>query len=67
MFIDLSKAFHAVDHEISLSKLKKYGMNWFLDWFISYLSNRSQCVSFHNNYYSLIIIQSLVVYHKDLF
>ena len=45
IFLDLKKAFDVVPHKILLKKLKKLGIkNNALDWFQSYLNNRSQCV-----------------------
>ena len=47
VFIDLSKAFDTVNHNISLSKLENYGIkNTNLKWFESYLSLRKQFVSY---------------------
>ena len=43
IFIDLKKAFHTVDHDILLAKLRKYGVeNLELTWFTSYLTSRKQ-------------------------
>ena len=45
IFLDLKKAFDTVDHEILINKLASYGIkDNELDWFKSYLCNRSQAV-----------------------
>ena len=50
MFVDLSKAFDTVDHQIVLKKLEYYdnaGNN--LRWLENYLKNRKQFISFDHN------------------
>ena len=47
VFIDLSKAFDTVDHNILLKKLEIYGISdTHLQWFRNYLSNRKQYIQF---------------------
>ena len=49
VFIDFSKAFDTVNHEILLAKLFKYGIRCHsLQWFNSYLTNRLQFVQIDN-------------------
>jgi hypothetical protein len=50
VFFDLKKAFDVCSHEILLMKLSKMGISGIaLDWFRSYLSERSQIVDINGN------------------
>ena len=45
VLLDMSKAFDSIRHDILLSKLQSLGFSQSaLDWFLSYLSDRQQCV-----------------------
>ena len=49
LFIDLSRAFDTMSHEILLRKLNFYGIRGIaLDWIADYLSNRKQFVMYNN-------------------
>ena len=49
IFLDFSKAFDTVNHEILIKKLEFYGIRGIVkDWFTSYLRNRKQFVSLGN-------------------
>ena len=58
IFIDLSKAFDTLDHNILLSKLAHYGIRGIInDWFHSYLSDRLQFVSIGSSLSSKRVIK----------
>ncbi len=49
VLLDLQKAFDTVNHDILLMKMKAMGLNnRAVNWFGSYLSGRTQCVSMNN-------------------
>ena len=49
-FLNLSKAFDTVDHNILLAKLEHYEIRGLLnEWFCSYLTNRQQFISVNNS------------------
>src|SRR6478609_4543597 len=57
IFIDMSKAFDTIDHNILIHRLQHYGIRGIaLDLFKDYLTNRTQCVYYKNNFSSLLKI-----------
>ncbi len=67
LFIDLSRAFDTMSHEILLNKLRFYGIRGVaLDWIRDYLSNRKQFVMYNNENSKLVDI-NIGVPHRDQF
>ena len=59
VFLDMSKAFDSIDHELLISKLEDVGVsNATLLWFRSYLSNRKQVVKIHSTKSELLPVVS---------
>ena len=59
VFLDLSKAFDTLNHNILLKKLHYYGVrNNALSWFQSYLTNRYQCIEYNGSKSSLLEIET---------
>ena len=57
IFLDFSKAFDTINHDILLYKLSHYGVRGkALEWFKNYLSNRKQFVDLNNHKSSLLSI-----------
>ena len=66
VFVDLSKTFDTVNHDILLTKVTSFGIiGSYIDWFNSYLSNRQQYISYDDK--NQKSKQLLAVYHTGLF
>ena len=51
IFMDLSKAFDTINHDLQLTKLRAYGFSHnALAFVLSYLKNRSHMVNINNNF-----------------
>ena len=58
IFMDLSKAFDMLDHDILINKLKHYGINGTpLSWFKSYLTNKIQYVEIEGTSLNMLHIE----------
>lgn len=67
MYLDFSKAFDSVNHDILLSKLEFYGVRGLsLQWFKSYLSNRKQYVYVNDRRSSISEVQYSVPQGSNL-
>ena len=73
MFVDLSKAFDTVDHDILIKKFQLYGVQGnHINWFKSYLTNRKQYIESKDFKTKMLnikcpILGLFITYTKDLF
>ena len=59
VYIDLSKAFDTLDHQILLTKLNNYGINGMANsWFSNYVENKKQIVSIVTDFSDTRVIKS---------
>ena len=59
IFLDLSKAFDTLNHDILIKKLSYYGIKGLaLDWFKSYLTGRKQTLKYNNTMSQIIEIKT---------
>ena len=67
VFLDLSKAFDVLDHQILLNKLYQYGFRGLSHaWLTSYLANRSQQVYIHGKLSAVTLIDTGVPQGSNL-
>ena len=60
IFLELSKAFNTINHEILLNKLHHYGIRGTVyNWFKSYLIRRSQQVDYNSHIFNIRTISSV--------
>ena len=59
IYTDIKKAFDSINHKLLIFKLEKYGIkNNMLNWFRSYLENRTQKLKIRNHMSNKIIVTS---------
>jgi retron-type reverse transcriptase len=67
IFLDLSKAFDVIDHDLLLAKLELYGLRGIsYEWMRSYLADRSQFVEIHHMDQNTLKIKTVTLTLKEI-
>jgi hypothetical protein len=67
IFLDLSKAFDVIDHDLLLAKLELYGLRGIsCEWMRSYLTDRSQFVEIHHMDQNTLKIKTVTSTLKEI-